>query len=157
MEEMKLTSPAFSHMGEIPEKYTCDGENISPELHIANVPKEAKSLVLIMEDPDVPGFVREDGMWDHWVVFNIPPDTTVIKEGADNLIGVQGLNTGNTTEYGGPCPPDKQHRYFFMVYALSEMLDEQYGATKEAVRMAMKHHILQKAELIGLYQRPLTK
>lgn len=152
MEEMKLTSPVFSNGEKIPAKYTCDGENISPELRIENVPTEAKSLVLIMEDQDVPTFVREDGMWDHWVVFNIPTSTTVIEEGSEPA-GVQGLTTANSLGYGGPCPPDAQHRYFFMLYALDAVLDEQEGATKEAVRMTMKHHILQKAELVGVYKR----
>jgi len=152
MEEMKITSPVFDEGGQIPSKYTCDGENISPELNIENVPAEAKSLVLIMEDPDVPTFVREDGMWDHWVVFNISPDTKSIPEGQEPE-GVQGLTTANKLGYGGPCPPDKEHRYFFMLYALDTVLDEQEGATKEAIRMAMKHHIISKAELVGLYSR----
>lgn len=152
MEEMQLTSPAFENKGTIPSEYTCDGENISPELRVANVPEGTKSLVLIMEDPDVPEFVREDGMWDHWVVFNIPPDTVVIPKGEEPE-GVQGLTTANKLGYGGPCPPDAEHRYFFMLYALDTELDEQEGATKEAVRMAMKHHILAKAELLGRYVR----
>ncbi len=153
MSDMQLTSPAFGNGEAIPEKYTCDGANISPELRILNAPREAKSLVLIVEDPDVPTFVREDGMWDHWIVFNIPPDTAKIAEG-QKPEGVAGLTTANTLSYGGPCPPDREHRYFFMVYALNTMLDEQEGATKEAVRAAMRGHILAKAELIGVYNRP---
>ena len=149
---MKITSSAFQDKESIPEKYTCDGENISPELLIENVPERAQSLVLIMEDPDVPTFVREDGMWDHWVVFNMPVDTKVIPEGKEPE-GVLGLTTSNSLGYGGPCPPDKEHRYFFMLYALDTEIDEQEGATKEAVRMAMKHHILAKAELLGRYVR----
>ncbi|QSH39718.1 YbhB/YbcL family Raf kinase inhibitor-like protein [Candidatus Kaiserbacteria bacterium] len=149
---MKITSPAFENNNLIPSVYTCDGENISPELHIENVPAEAQSLVLIMEDPDVPTFVREDGMWDHWIVFNIPPETKVIRE-REEPKGVLGLNTGNKLGYGGPCPPDAEHRYFFMLYALDTVLDGEEGITKEAVRMLMKHHILAKAELMGRYKR----
>jgi len=152
MEEMKLTSPVFKEGEQIPSKYTCDGENISPELNIENVPAEAKSLVLIMEDPDVPTFVREDGMWDHWVVFNISPDIKIIPEGQEPE-GVQGMTTANKLGYGGPCPPDAKHRYFFMLYALDTVLDEQEGAIKEAIRMRMKHHIIAKAELVGTYVR----
>lgn len=152
MKEMQLTSLVFENGGTIPSEYTCDGENISPELRIANVPGGAKSLVLIMEDPDVPKFVREDGMWNHWVVFNIPPNTVFIPRGEEPE-GVQGLTTSNKLGYGGPCPPDKEHRYFFMLYALDKELDEQEGATKETVRKAMKHHILAKAELLGRYER----
>lgn len=156
MSEMILTSPAFENGGAIPEKYTCDGENSSPELRILNVPREAKSLVLIMEDPDVPTFVREDGMWDHWVVFNIPPDTAKIAEGEEPP-GVHGLTTANALAYGGPCPPDREHRYFFMVYALDTELHEQEGATKEAIRAAMRGHMLAKAELVGVYARPANR
>jgi len=152
MTEMKLSSPVFKEGEQIPAKYTCDGENISPELHIEGVPSGTKSLVLIMEDPDVPTFVREDGMWDHWVVFDIPADTTVIPEGTEPS-GVLGLTTANKVGYGGPCPPDKEHRYFFALYALDKEIGEQEGATKEAVRMDMKHHILAKAELMGRYVR----
>lgn len=149
---MELTSPAFKHNGSIPSEYTCDGENISPELHIHNAPEGTESFVLIMEDPDVPTFVREDGMWDHWIVFNIPKGTTVIPKGTEPE-GVHGLTTANALAYGGPCPPDKEHRYFFILHALSTTIDEQEGATKEAVRAAMRHHILDKAELMGRYKR----
>ncbi len=153
---MSITSPAFENNNLIPSLYTCDGENISPELHIANVPKEAHSLVLIMEDPDVPTFVREDGMWNHWVVFNIPPDTKVIPK-KEEPQGILGLNTANKLGYGGPCPPDAEHRYFFMLYALDTTLDNDEGATKEEVQMLMKNHILAKAELIGRYKRVANK
>ncbi len=149
---MQVTSPAFKNGERIPQEYTCDGENISPELHIADVPEGTQSLVLIMEDPDVPTYVREDGMWDHWIVFNIDPSTTVIPKGTEPD-GVHGITSSGTTAYGGPCPPDKEHRYFFFVYALSAKIDEQEGATKEAIRAAMRHHIIDKAELVGVYNR----
>ena len=109
---MKLTSPAFQHNGVIPSKHTCDGKNIRPELVIADVPKEAASLVIIMEDPDVPEFVRKDRMWDHWVQFNIPPTTNRIPE-EGKVPGVAGKNTNGKLGYQGPCPPDREHRYIF--------------------------------------------
>src|SRR5262245_40661465 len=114
---MELTSPAFEHEGRIPKKYTCDGENINPPLNIANVPSGAMSLVLIVDDPDVPCHLRSDGMYDHWIVFNIPPETNVLLEGQEP-VGTQGANTAGNTKYIGPCPPDKEHRYFFKLYAL---------------------------------------
>jgi hypothetical protein len=149
---MKLTSPAFEHGGPIPSKFTCDGENISPELRIEDVPPAARSLALIMEDPDVPESVRPDRMWDHWVVWNIPPETRSIPEGA--AIGVEGKNTGGNRGYGGPCPPDREHRYFFRLFALDTTLDLHEGAGKKELEQAMQGHILEKAELMGTYKRP---
>jgi len=149
---MKLTSPAFRHMSDIPKKYTCQGEDISPPLRIADVPKNARSLVLIMEDPDVPKYIREDGMWDHWIVFNIPPQTTEIPE-AENPPGTPGRNTRGTNKYQGPCPPDRKHRYFFKLFALDVMLSLKEGSTKKEVESAMQGHILAQAELIGLYEK----
>lgn len=109
---MNLSSPAFEHNSSIPPKYTCDGANINPPLVISNVPEQTQSLVLLMDDPDVPQQLREDGMWDHWVVFNIPPSTTIISENQEPP-GVLGKGTGGKLGYHGPCPPDRQHRYFF--------------------------------------------
>jgi Raf kinase inhibitor-like YbhB/YbcL family protein len=150
---MKLSSPAFEDQGHIPAKYTCDGENIVPPLKIENAPEGTKSYVLIMEDPDVPKYVRDDGMWDHWIVFDIPADTTEIKEGKEPR-GVHGITTKNELKYGGPCPPDAEHRYYFILHALDvESIGEQEGATKDAVRAAMKGHLLAKAELMGRYVR----
>ena len=106
---MKLTSTAFEHQGKIPSKYTCDGANISPPLRLSDVPAQAKSLVLIMDDPDVPKRLRKDGMWDHWVVFNIPASLTEIKEGEEPE-GTHGIGTSNNLDYYGPCPPDREHR-----------------------------------------------
>jgi Raf kinase inhibitor-like YbhB/YbcL family protein len=152
---MKLTSPAFEHNQKIPSKYTCDGDNVSPPLKIEEVPEGAKSLVLIMDDPDIPDFVAQKigkNVWDHWVVFNINPQTSEIMEG-QNPEGILGKNTGGENKYMGPCPPDKQHRYFFKLYALSEMLSLQEGATKEQVEEAMQNKILEKTEMVGLYER----
>src|SRR6267154_5330806 len=102
---MTLTSPAFKEDGKIPSKYTCEGDNINPELLISGVPPNAKTLVLIMDDPDVPEFVRKDKMYDHWVVFNIPPSTTKIPENTQPQ-GTPGKNTSEGLNYIGPCPPD---------------------------------------------------
>ena len=149
---MKLTSTAFEHGGKIPSKHTCDGENSNPPLTIADVPSGAKSLVLIMDDPDVPKTIRADGMWDHWVVFNIPPHLREIKEGEEPE-GVPGTGTGGNEDYFGPCPPDREHRYFFKLYALDTKLDLPGKASKRQVEAAMEGHIVAQAELMGRYKR----
>ncbi|MBI2146871.1 YbhB/YbcL family Raf kinase inhibitor-like protein [Candidatus Woesearchaeota archaeon] len=155
MPSLQLTSSAFSNNGKIPSLYTCDGSNTSPPLSISGVPAEAKSLVLLMDDPDIPEFVKQKfgiTVWDHWVVFNIPPTTAAISEGK-NPPGVFGKNTGGKNAYGGPCPPDREHRYFFKLYALDTLLDLPAGATKTAVEQAMKGRVLAEARLVGLYER----
>ncbi|MBS0621274.1 MAG: YbhB/YbcL family Raf kinase inhibitor-like protein [Verrucomicrobia bacterium] len=149
---MQLTSPAFTSQGKIPSLYTCDGKDINPELHIAEVPKDAKSLVLLMDDPDVPKSVRADQMWDHWVLFNLPPTTTRIPENASPN-GISGRNTGGSLGYQGPCPPDREHRYFFKLYALDCTLSLPPGSTKKEVLHAMEGHILAEAHLMGKYER----
>jgi Raf kinase inhibitor-like YbhB/YbcL family protein len=149
---MKLMSPAFEHEGKIPSKYTCDGENISPPLTVSDVPPATKSLVLIMDDPDVPKHLRADGMWDHWVVFNIPASMRDIKEG-NEPDGIHGIGTGGNMNYFGPCPPDREHRYFFKLYALDTELDLPEKATKQQLEKAMENHIIEKTELMGKYER----
>ncbi|MES2121427.1 MAG: YbhB/YbcL family Raf kinase inhibitor-like protein [Chlamydiota bacterium] len=149
---MELKSSAFTPSGKIPAKFSCDGENISPELLISGVPAEAKSLVLIMDDPDVPESVRQERMWDHWVVFNIPPETKRIPENTEPP-GVGGKNTGGDLGYQGPCPPDREHRYFFKLYALDCKLDLAQGATKKEVEQAMEDHVLAETQLMGRYKR----
>ncbi len=149
---MKLTSSAFGHQDKIPSKYTCDGENVNPPLAISGVPENAQSLALIMEDPDVPRNLREDGMWNHWVVFNIPPDLSEIPE-ANEPKGVAGIGTNGDTGYFGPCPPDREHRYFFKLFALDNNLDLSEKSTKEDVEKAMGGHVLEQTELIGRYER----
>jgi len=143
---MKLTSSAFEHNGKIPSEYTCDGEGMSPELDIDDVPSDAKSLVLINDDPDAPG-----GTWDHWIVFNIPT-TAKINKGQEPE-GVGGKNSWGKIGYGGPCPPDREHRYFFKLYALDTLLELHEGSGKVDIEKAMEGHILERAELIGLYER----
>ena len=152
---MKLTSPAFQHNGKIPSRYTCDDTNINPPLLISNVPPEAKSLVLIMDDPDIPEIAKKNfnvEVWDHWVVFNIPPTVREIEEGK-NPPGMLGKNTRGNNTYGGPCPPDREHRYFFELYALDTMLGLKEGATKKEVEKALERHVLEKTELVGKYER----
>ncbi len=149
---MKLTSSVFAHKGKIPSRYTCDGDNTNPPLAISDVPSGAKSLALIMDDPDVPKEVREDGMWDHWVLFNLPANLGDISEG-EKPPGTHGKGTAGNLDYFGPCPPDREHRYFFKLYALDKELDLPEKATKQQVEQAMEGHILEKAELIGRYER----
>ena len=145
MKELKISSPKFEHKGSIPVKYTCDGENINPPLIIEGIPEKAKSLVLIVDDPDAPM-----GTWVHWVVWNIPT-INIIEE--NNVPGVEGINDFNQHGYGGPCPPSGTHRYFFKVYALSTELDLNPSSTKKDVESAMEARIITKAELVGLYSR----
>ena len=155
MKELKITSNAFKNNGLIPAKYTCDGNNMNPPLNIEGAPKEAATLVLIMDDPDIPQFVKEKfgiEVWNHWVVFNIPTNVTRISEGC-NPPGILGKNTRNENVYTGPRPPDREHRYFFKVYALDTKLDIDKNSTKQDVERAMKDHIIAKGELIGLYKR----
>lgn len=152
MNSFLIESPAFEKNASIPAKYTCDGEDINPPLLISGVPENTKSLLLILEDPDVPKNLREDGMWNHWIRFNIPPDTAEIREGVES-IGVAGRGTSENLKYHGPCPPDREHRYFFKLYALDIMLDLQEGADKEDVLKAAEGHIIDKTELVGKYDR----
>jgi len=149
---MKLTSPAFNNNGKIPSLFTCDGANKSPSLEISDVPSNAKSLVLLMEDPDVPKKIRADGMWDHWIVWNLSPTTKKISEGSEPL-GVHGKTTSETMAYVGPCPPDKEHRYFFKLFALDILLNIPQGSTKDNVLAAMKSHVVAEAVLMGKYER----
>lgn len=149
---MTIRSSAFEPKQAIPSKYTCDGENINPPLSISGVPENARALALIMEDPDVPANVRPDRMWDHWVVFNIPPHFKTIEEGSEPD-GIPGKGTNGKTGYMGPCPPDREHRYFIKLFALDTELELPAGATKAAVEKAMQGHILEQTELMGTYNR----
>ncbi len=147
---MYITSPAFADGGRIPQKYTCEGEGISVPLAFGDVPENAVSLVLIMDDPDVPVEVRADQMWDHWIVWNIDPHTTTVPEGTEPE-GVHGITTSETLAYVRPCPPDKEHRYFFYLYALDALCALQEGATKNDVLAAIDEHIIDRATLMGTY------
>lgn len=153
---MILTSPAFTHQGSIPSKYTCDGEDISPELQWDQVPKGTKSFALIVDDPDalpVAGFV-----WDHWILYNIPAGIRAIPENASR--GVEGITSFKKTAYGGPCPPDGVHTYHFKLYALDKMVTlkkslpaGRQDASGSDLKKALKGHILSQAELLGKYDR----
>ena len=147
---MKLTSPAFAHNGKIPSQYTCDGQNINPALTISDVPASAKSLVLIMDDPDA--IKPANKVWDHWLVFNISPTLKTIPEGEEPS-GVHGKGTSGNLKYMGPCPPDREHRYFFKLYALDAMLNLKEGVTKPEVEAAIQEHIVAQTELMGRYER----
>ncbi len=149
---MKFKSSAFSEGGSIPRIYTCQGKDINPPLEISGVPSQAKTLALIMDDPDVPKQVRKDGLWVHWVVFNIDPKTTKIEENTPPF-ATYGSNTSKKQAYMGPCPPDREHRYFFKLYALDTRLSLPAGATKEEVEEAMEGHIVAEATLMGRYNK----
>lgn len=149
---MLLESSVFKNGESIPRKYTCQGVDINPPLSIREVPKEAKSLALIVEDPDVPEKVRKDRMWDHWIVYNIDPKTSEIPEGVPSL-GINGRNTGGQNRYMGPCPPDREHRYFFKLYALDTRLTLNEGATKKELLAAMEGHILAQSQLMGRFEQ----
>lgn len=142
---MRLTCPDFVNNSYMPDKFTCEGNEVSPELIVEGLPAQAKSLALIVDDPDAP-----NGIWVHWVVFDIPV-TAKITEGS--IPGKQGINNAGGLDYHGPCPPSGTHRYYFKIYALDAMLNLNEGISKAALEKAMQGHILAKAELIGLYQR----
>ena len=145
---MKLSSSAFTHNQTIPAKYTCDGENVNPPLTITDVLTDSKSLTLIVDDPDAPA-----GTWVHWTVWNISPDTKQIAENSVPSNVIQGKTSFGNSGYGGPCPPSGTHRYFFKLYALDTTLSLGQNATKQDLEKAFVGHILDQAELIGLYSR----
>ena len=142
---MKLTSPEFQNNKLIPKKFTCQGDDVNPPLVIEDIPKDAKSLALIVDDPDA-----TTGAWVHWVVFDIP---VVSKIEENSITGKQGTNDFGRKDYGGPCPPSGTHRYFFKIYALKEKLNLDEGIRKEDLEEIIQEHILGKAELIGLYKK----
>ena len=149
---MKITSTAFGDPPLLPDTYTCDGEDLIPPLAFEDVPENATTLALIMDDPDVPVHLREDRNWDHWVVWNIPPDTRSVEEGKPPA-GVEGMNSWGRNDWGGPCPPDKEHRYFFKLFALDCELDIPREAGKPALLAAMEGHVIARAETVGVYDR----
>lgn len=146
---MLLTSPAFEEGGEIPKKYTCDGGDINPALEIQNVPVGAKSLALILHDPDAP----ITGGFTHWVVWNIKPNTMLIKDESVPPGSVEGWNGGGKTGYMGPCPPNGMHHYHFQLYALDDVLDLPAESGAEVLLAEIEKHLIDKTELIGLYGR----
>ena len=145
--KMKITSSAFQEGANIPSKFTCDGADTSPPLQIADIPSEAKSLALVVDDPDAPG-----GLFTHWTIWNIPPQTSAVGEGSAPK-GVQGTNDFGKSGYGGPCPPSGTHRYYFRIFALDRELDLPSGAKRGQVDAAMKGHVVAQGELVGRYSR----
>jgi len=143
--EMTLTSRSFKHHEDIPARFTCQGEDISPELSINGLPDGAKSLVLIVDDPDAPV-----GTWVHWVVINIPL-TETIREAS--VPGDQVVNNFRRRDYGGPCPPNGKHRYFFKLFALDAEISLIPQMTPKDVESAMQGHVLAQAVLVGLYEK----
>ena len=157
MVPLAITSTAFAHQGAIPGRHTCDGSNVSPPLSWSGVPAGAKSLALIVFDPDAPDPANPKTTWVHWILYNIPP-------AADGLIDsaatrhlppgtLSGLNDWGRSSYGGPCPPVGKHRYFHTLYALDVVLPDLKRPGRVELEQAMQGHVLAKSELIGLYQR----
>ena len=154
---MTMTSTAFDHEGQIPSKYTCEGQNISPPLSWHGVPDSARSLVLIVDDPDAPDPKAPRMTWVHWVLYNVPTSATALAEAVPSG-GLppgtrQGLNDWKRAGYGGPCPPIGRHRYFFKLYAIDRSLPDMAHATKADVEKAIAGHILGEAVLIGTYEK----
>ncbi|HKR53331.1 MAG TPA: YbhB/YbcL family Raf kinase inhibitor-like protein [Chthoniobacterales bacterium] len=143
---ISVTTPAFQAGGDIPAKFTCNGANINPELKINGTPNEAKSLVLIVDDPDAP-----HGLFTHWILWNIDPKTTNIGENSAPVGGIQGTNDFGKRNYGGPCPPSGTHRYFFKIFALDTKLDLKPSARRAELDAAMRGHTLAQGELMGRY------
>lgn len=143
---MTIDSPAFVHEQQIPERYTCKGKDVSPPLTFHDIPKDAQSLVLIVDDPDAPS-----GTFVHWVAFNIPPQTSSLSEGGK--VPNQGKNSFKVNKYRGPCPPPGgPHRYYFKLYALNIKLELEDGTTKEQVLRAIEGHVIAQAQLMGTFQ-----
>ena len=145
---MKITSSAFQEGGNIPSKFTCDGADVNPALRFEGAPVEAKSLALIVDDPDAPS-----GLFTHWLAWNIDPKTTDVAENSAPAKAVQGTNDFPKTGYGGPCPPSGTHRYFFKIFALDQMLDLKAGAKRAEVDAAMRGHVIAQGELMGRYSK----
>jgi len=151
---MKLSSPSFSHQGEIPVQHTCEGGDKSPALEWSGLPPGTKSLALIVDDPDAPDPKAPKMTWVHWVLYNIPATAKGLPEGGALPSGTkEGLNDWRRTGYGGPCPPIGRHRYFHKLYALDTVLTDLGSPTKAKLEAALQGHILGQAELIGTYQK----
>jgi Raf kinase inhibitor-like YbhB/YbcL family protein len=154
---MILKSPDFAHQGEIPKQFTCQGDNSSPALIWSGIPPQAKSLALIVDDPDAPDPASPKMTWVHWVLYNLPTSVNALPKAvaANHLPGSarQGLNDWNRTGYGGPCPPIGRHRYFHKLYALDIELPDLNQPTKAQLEAAMTGHILEQVELIGTYRK----
>ncbi len=144
---MKITSPDFTNMGKLPSRASCDGEGVNPALQIFDVPANAKSLVLIVDDPDAPR-----GIFTHWLVWNINPQTKTIAQNSVPDGATQGTNSGGSIGYFPACPPSGTHRYIFTIYAIDAILDLSSSATADILKRALEGHILDQAQIIGLYR-----
>jgi Raf kinase inhibitor-like YbhB/YbcL family protein len=152
---MELSSSSFASGGEIPRRYTCEGQDLAPPLQWSGVPERAASLALIVDDPDAPDPAAPQRTWVHWVLYDIAPTASGLPEGGRPLPqgAREGLNDWNRRGYGGPCPPIGRHRYFFKLYALDTALPALPRPTKAAVEQAMHGHVLAQAELVGTYRK----
>lgn len=148
MSTLRISSTAFAQNGPIPSRYTCDGADVNPPLVIENISSAARSLALIVDDPDAPG-----RSWVHWVVWNISIGTKEVRENLLPAGAQEGVNDFRKRSYGGPCPPSGTHRYFFKLYALDTELDLGKNTTKTSLEQAMKGHVTGQAELVGVYSR----
>lgn len=151
--DMHITSSAFAHNEPIPRLHTCQGRDVSPPLAWTGVPATAKSLVLIVDDPDAPDPAHPRTTWVHWLLYNLPVDCTALPEAVKTLPAgtLEGINDWKRTGYGGPCPPIGRHRYFFKLYALDGMLPDLRFPTKAVLEGAMRGHVIAEAQLIGTY------
>jgi len=151
-----ITSPAFNTDHEIPAPYTCDGKDISPPLQWSDVSERAKSLVLIMDDPDAPDPEAPKMTWVHWILYNMPPKSGGLPEAVQDRDlpsgTLQGINSWDRTGYGGPCPPIGRHRYFFKLYTLDTMLPDLDDPDKNSLLENMQDHVLEETVLMGTYQ-----
>jgi Raf kinase inhibitor-like YbhB/YbcL family protein len=145
---MEISSSAFANNENIPAKYTCDGDNISPPLTFSNVPENTKTLLLLVDDPDSP-----NGTWIHWSLWNIDPSSTEIKENEAPENAKEGMTSFGFRHYGGPCPPSGTHRYFFKLYALDKTVELDTGSTAQDLAVSIDGHVLEEAALIGLYSK----
>ena len=148
MASLTISSPAFGENEKIPVRYSCKGDNVNPELHFEDVPEGTRSLVLIVDDPDAPG-----GIFDHWIVFDIPPETSVLAENSIPKDAIQGVNGFGDIGYGGPCPPSGTHRYRFKLYAVDTTIELPEGSTKDDVLEAIDGHVLEDDMLTGLFSK----
>jgi Raf kinase inhibitor-like YbhB/YbcL family protein len=154
---LTITSTSFQHNGTIPSRHTCDGMNVSPQLSWSGVPENAKSLVLIVDDPDAPDPKAPRMAWVHWVLYNIPPGTHGLPEGITAAAlppgTLQGMNDWHKVGYGGPCPPMGNHRYFHKLIALDIVLPDLKSPTKAALEALIQGYTIGRTELVGRYQR----
>lgn len=157
MSGLTIESLAFAHNNGIPIRYACDGDDVSPPLNWSGIPEQARSLALVVDDPDAPDPKAPQRTWVHWVLYNLPVSVLGLPEAVNSKAlppGTrEGLNDWHRTGYGGPCPPVGRHRYFHKLYALDTVLPDLHQPTKAQLEAAMRGHVLAEAQLVGLYQK----